>query len=421
MKNFIKNLIKKPILIVCIIALIIYTPFALLMPADTTTRAIITRIGIDSSPDGVEVSAVVFVPTPNTNYTENYKLFSADAENIATALQKISNYSGKKIALNLAEMIVVNESISNENLVIILDALSRNTDIRNNTALICTNESAKDFLNSTLSLNSASDLNINELITFSRDKDYNTESNIESFYQGYFSPQKISMLGYVELTDGDVGLTTTGGSSSSGSVGSGGQSAGGEQSGASEESAKKTTILNEGRVAVYKDGKLKLILTPQELKGLSWFNAKSNESNLTVYNVTDEIFNNATITFKLLRKVVNINVYFSNGVPVIESNVKLVMNIDQVSQEDMDKDALQSELSKVSPELRDKVNSQAKTEFKIVQDLMVAEKLDLVNAYELFSTYCPREFKSFLNSLDDPSNFLEYVIFKLKVTPHVSL
>ena len=421
MKNFIKKLIKKPILIVCIIALIIYTPFALLMPADTTTRAIITRIGIDSSPDGVEVSAVVFVPTPNTNYTENYKLFSADAENIATALQKISNYSGKKIALNLAEMIVVNESISNENLVIILDALSRNTDIRNNTALICTNESAKDFLNSTLSLNSASDLNINELITFSRDKDYNTESNIESFYQGYFSPQKISMLGYVELTDGDVGLTTTGGSSSSGSVGSGGQSAGGEQSGASEESAKKTTILNEGRVAVYKDGKLKLILTPQELKGLSWFNAKSNESNLTVYNVTDEIFNNATITFKLLRKKTSINVYFSNRVPVIESNVKLVMDIDQVSQEDMDKDALQSELSKVSPELRDKVNSQAKTEFKIVQDLMVAEKLDLVNAYELFSTYCPREFKSFLNSLDDPSNFLEYVIFKLKVTPHVSL
>ena len=192
MKNFINNLIKKPILIVCIIALIIYTPFALLMPADTTTRAIITRIGIDSSPDGVEVSAVVFVPTPNTNYTENYKLFFADAENIATALQKISNYSGKKIALNLAEMIVVNESISNENLVIILDALSRNTDIRNNTALICTNESAKDFLNSTLSLNSASDLNINKLITFSRDKVYNTESNIESFYQGYFSPQKIT-------------------------------------------------------------------------------------------------------------------------------------------------------------------------------------------------------------------------------------
>ena len=421
MKNFIKNLIKKPILIVCIIALIIYTPFALLMPADTTTRAIITRIGIDSSPDGVEVSAVVFVPTPNTNYTENYKLFSADAENIATALQKISNYSGKKIALNLAEMIVVNESISNENLVIILDALSRNTDIRNNTALICTNESAKDFLNSTLSLNSAPDLNINELITFSRDKYYNTESNIESFYQGYFSPQKISMLGYVELTDGDFGLTTSGGSSSSGSVGSGGQSAGGEQSGASEESAKKTTILNEGRVAVYKDGKLNLVLTPQELKGLSWFNAKSNESNLTVYNVTDEIFDNATITFKLLRKVTNINVYFSNGVPVIESNIKLVMDIDQVSQEDMDKDALQSELSKVSPELRDKVNSQAKAEFKTVQDLMVAEKLDLVNAYELFSTYCPREFKSFLNSLDDPSNFLEYVIFKLKVTPHVSL
>ena len=97
MKKLINTFIRHPILIVCFIVLVVYTPTALLMPADTSQRAVITRIGIDSAPEGVEVSTIIFVPTPNTSYTENYKLFSAKAENVSLALQKISVYSGKKL------------------------------------------------------------------------------------------------------------------------------------------------------------------------------------------------------------------------------------------------------------------------------------------------------------------------------------
>ena len=416
MKKFIKKMLNKPMLFVFLVVLILYAPIALLMPADTSLRAIVTRIGIDSSPEGVEVSAVVFVPTPNTNYTENYKLFSAEAENVALAFQKISRYVGKKIALNLAEMIVVNEEISNGDLAKVIDSLTRSTDILNNAALICTNQSAKDFLNAALNLNSASDLNVEELIHYSQDKVYNTESNIESFYQGYFSPQKISMLGYIELASGTSGITTSGGSSASGSSGGGENSGGSSSSGASEregqatssgqgessgggEPQKKNTLLNEGRIAVYKDGTLNVVLTPEQLKGLNWLNPRCNESYLTVYNVTDEVFTNATITFKLLRKKLNINVYFVNDIPVFEGNLSLIMEVDQVKQENLDSDIMQPELSVISPELRNKVNMQAKKEFKVAQDLMIENKLDLVHVYD----------------------YLESVIFKLKITPHISL
>ena len=424
MKKFIKKMLNKPMLFVFLVVLILYAPIALLMPADTSLRAIVTRIGIDGSPEGVEVSAVVFVPTPNTNYTENYKLFSAEAENVALAFQKISRYAGKKIALNLAEMIVVNEEISSGDLAKVIDSLTRSTDILNNAALICTNQSAKDFLNATLSLNSASDLNVEELIHYSQDKVYNTESNIESFYQGYFSPQKISMLGYIELASGTNGITTSGGSSASGSSG-GGESSGassGESSGSEGSSGKENkTLLNEGRIAVYKDGTLNVVLTPEQLKGLNWLNPRCNESYLTVYNVTDEVFTNATITFKLLRKKLNINVYFVNDIPVFEGNLSLIMEVDQVKQENLDSDIMQPELSVISPELRNKVNMQAKQEFKVAQDLMIENKLDLVHAYDYFKTFHPKKFERFLNSLDDQSNFLEGVIFKLKITPHISL
>ena len=424
MKKFIKKMLNKPMLFVFLVVLILYAPIALLMPADTSLRAIVTRIGIDSSPEGVEVSAVVFVPTPNTNYTENYKLFSAEAENVALAFQKISRYAGKKIALNLAEMIVVNEEISNGDLAETLDSLTRSTDILNNVSLICTNESAKDFLNATLNLNSASDLNVEELIHYSQDKVYNTESNIESFYQGYFSPQKISMLGYIELASGTSGITTSGGSSASGSSG-GGENSGassGESSGGEGSSGKESkTLLNEGRIAVYKDGTLNVVLTPEQLKGLNWLNPRCNESYLTVYNVTDEVFTNATITFKLLRKKLNINVYFVNDIPVFEGNLSLIMEVDQVKQENLDFDIMQPELSVISPELRNKVNMQAKKEFKVAQDLMIENKLDLVHVYDYFKAFHPKKFERFLNSLYDQSNFLEGVIFKLKITPHISL
>lgn len=424
MKKFIKKMLNKPMLFVFLVVLILYAPIALLMPADTSLRAIVTRIGIDSSPEGVEVSAVVFVPTPNTNYTENYKLFSAEAENVALAFQKISRYAGKKIALNLAEMIVVNEEISSGDLAKVIDSLTRSTDILNNAALICTNQSAKDFLNATLSLNSASDLNVEELILYSQDKVYNTESNIESFYQGYFSPQKISILGYIELASGTSGITTSGGSSASGSSGGGESSSAssGESSGGEGSSGKESkTLLNEGRIAVYKDGTLNVVLTPEQLKGLNWLNPRCNESYLTVYNVTDEVFTNATITFKLLRKKLNINVYFVNDIPVFEGNLSLIMEVDQVKQENLDSDIMQPELSVISPELRNKVNMQAKQEFKVAQDLMIENKLDLVHAYDYFKTFHPKKFERFLNSLDDQSNFLESVIFKLKITPHISL
>lgn len=438
MKKFIKKMLNKPMLFVFLVVLILYAPIALLMPADTSLRAIVTRIGIDSSPEGVEVSAVVFVPTPNTNYTENYKLFSAEAENVALAFQKISRYAGKKISLNLAEMIVVNEEISSGNLAKVIDSLTRSTDILNNAALICTNQSAKDFLNATLNLNSASDLNVEELIHYSQDKVYNTESNIESFYQGYFSPQKISMLGYIELASGTSGITTSGGSSASGSSGGGESSGGSSSSGASEsegqatssgqgessgggEPQKKNTLLNEGRIAVYKDGTLNVVLTPEQLKGLNWLNPRCNESYLTVYNVTDEVFTNATITFKLLRKKLNINVYFVNDIPVFEGNLSLIMEVDQVKQENLDSDIMQPELSIISPELRNKVNMQAKKEFKVAQDLMIENKLDLVHVYDYFKAFHPKKFERFLNSLYDQSNFLEGVIFKLKITPHISL
>ena len=416
MKNKILYLIKNPIILIFLAVLIIYGPFALLMPADTSLRAIITRIGIDAVEQGIELSVVTFVPTPNTNYTENYKLISATGQNLSEAFSKISNYTGKKIALNLSELIVVNEEISNKNLASVLDSLSRNTDMGNGTAVICTNDSAKNFLKTTLKLNSASDLNIEELITYSNDKIFNQKSNIESFYQGFFSHNKISFLGYVELTESDQGLTTSSDSSGGGNASQGSS----ESSEGGENQNENTTISNEGRVAVYKDGRLNSILSTDELKGLNWLNGKYNQTYLTIYDVSDKTYQNADITFKIQNKNVSINTYFLNNTPVCDVTIKLILDISEVKSK-VDEKVLQFELSEMSDDIKNKINYQIKVEFKKVLDIMLEKNLDLINAYDMFMTNHESKFNSYLMSLNDKNDYLQNIIYKIKVIPYVSL
>ena len=427
MKKKIKILLERPILLVALFLLVFYTPFALLMPADTSSRAIIIRLGIDYSGEEIEVSAVTFVPTPNTSYVENYKLVNAKAPTVSEGIYAISNYVGKQIVLNLIDFIVVNEEAARQDLSVMLDGLARNDKIDNDTYIICTNGSSKDFLNATLNLNSASDLNIEEIISYSTRKIYSSDSNIESFYQGYFGTSKISSLGYVELNDGEVGLNTEGGSSAS----EGGQSMqggaqGGAQSGVSDKQnqgseSKKTTLLNEGKMAIFKEGKLKLILDKDELRGLNWANPRPNETYLKIYNVKDDVFKDADLTFEVKHKDATHHAYFVGKLPVFEINLKLDLVLDQIEQGGITEEVLHTQLKTVSGDIIQKINNEIKKDFSVAREIMAKNKLDLLQVYSLFSISTPKEFKSFLNSLEDKTDFIDYINFKIKVEAKIAM
>lgn len=422
MKKFIANLIKYPILIIFIINVVLFLPRAAFLDSDTSMRAILTKIGVDKVEGGVEVSALTFVPTPNLNYQENYKLINATGATIADAIYKIGYYTGKKAALNLVDTIVVGEEIARDDLLTCLDGLARTKNLSNNTSLICTNDTAKNFLLASLNLNAASDLNIEELVSYSKQNIYINESNLEDFYKGYFYPTKVSSMGYIDLESGDTGLKTKENDSSGNAESSSGDS-GSPTASSSENSGEKpkNTIKNEGKVAVFKDGSLKVVLSPTELKGLNWISRNYKRTSVSIKDVNDETFDRANLTFRVSKKRVVNNVYFSGNVPVFESNIHLSLLLDEAHQADADEKMMQSQTVNLSPEIYNKLNEQIKKEFSEGLSVLRENKVDVINSYNMFQNRTGDRFGKFLKSLDDPEDFLNYIIFKIKVDPTIVL
>lgn len=422
MKKFIANLIKYPILIIFIINVILFLPRAAFLDSDTSMRAILTKIGVDKVEGGVEVSALTFVPTPNLNYQENYKLINATGATVADAIYKIGYYAGKKAALNLVDTIVVGEEIARDDLLTCLDGLARTKNLSNNTSLICTNDTAKNFLLASLNLNAASDLNIEELVSYSKQNIYINESNLEDFYKGYFYPTKVSSMGYIDLESGDTGLKTKENDSSGNAESSSGDS-GSPTASSSENSGEKpkNTIKNEGKVAVFKDGSLKVVLSPTELKGLNWISRNYKRTSVSIKDVNDETFDRANLTFRVSKKRVVNNVYFSGNVPVFESNIHLSLLLDEAHQADADEKMMQSQTVNLSSEIYNKLNEQIKKEFSEGLSVLRENKVDVINSYNTFQNRTGDRFEKFLKSLDDPEDFLNYIIFKIKVDPTIVL
>lgn len=422
MKKFIANLIKYPILIIFIINVILFLPRAAFLDSDTSMRAILTKIGVDKVEGGVEVSALTFVPTPNLNYQENYKLINATGATVADAIYKIGYYAGKKAALNLVDTIVVGEEIARDDLLTCLDGLARTKNLSNNTSLICTNDTAKNFLLASLNLNAASDLNIEELVSYSKQNIYINESNLEDFYKGYFYPTKVSSMGYIDLESGDTGLKTKENDSSGNAESSSGDS-GSPTASSSENSGEKpkNTIKNEGKVAVFKDGSLKVVLSPTELKGLNWISRNYKRTSVSIKDVNDETFDGANLTFRVSKKRVVNNVYFSGNVPVFESNIYLSLLLDEAHQSDVNEKMMQSQTVNLSSEIYNKLNEQIKKEFSEGLSVLRENKVDVINSYNTFQNRTGDRFEKFLKSLDDPEDFLNYIIFKIKVDPTIVL
>lgn len=422
MKKFIANLVKYPILIIFIINVILFLPRAAFLDSDTSMRAILTKIGVDKSGDGVEVSALTFVPTPNLNYQENYKLINATGATVADAIYKIGYYAGKKAALNLVDAIVVGEEIAKSDLLTCLDGLARTKNLSNNTSLICTNDTAKNFLLASLNLNAASDLNIEELVSYSKQNIYINESNLEDFYKGYFYPTKVSSMGYIDLESGDTGLKTKENDSSGNEESSSGDS-GSPMAANSENSGEKpkNTIKNEGKVAVFKNGSLKVVLSPAELKGLNWISRNYKRTSVSIKNVNDDTFDGANLTFRVSQKRVVNNVYFAGNVPVFESNIHLSLLLDEAHQNTIDEKMMKSQTVNLSSEIYNKLNEQIKKEFSDGLSVLRENRVDVINSYNLFENRTGDRFEKFLKSLDDPDDFLNYIIFKIKVDPVIVL
>ena len=428
-----KAFIKKPILFAMVLVFF-FIPTGLAKPPEGVDLLHIVTIGIDKIDEGLEVSTLAYVITPTTRYDENFFLLSAKAQSITEALGLISINVGKRLITLHIGVVIINQELANESAVDTFNYLFRSNTITNDTFLLCTTSSAKEMLMSEQSLIQASGINLKEVALYYENYMSLSDINIESFYRGYFSPTKSSIIPLVELVGEDEAIQTTsseqqsvsviqkgesgdtqsesGGSSESeeGSIGESGESEGSSGGG-------PKYIQSTGQAIVFYDGSLRTILSKEELRGLNWIGANTKNTNLHIENVTDENFENAEMYFRIEGDEVKMNSYFANERPVMEIMVKLYVKAGQIIQPDLasKKHNIASDKNYLTETVRNKIENTVKREFSKGLLKIIENQTDIIDIYRTFSLQNYNKFQKWYESLDESKDFLREIDYRVNV------
>lgn len=402
MTSFLKSLAKVPMFWVFVAICLIYGTASLGMPAEIDRYAIVTAVGIDMLPEEeqYEISLLTFIPIAEQGFAETYKVVSSKGRSISEAIDFAGLHLGREIGLSHVKTVVLNREILNENLSKILDYLSRSEHLVSSTKLISTDASAKEFLQAAQSLDSGSAIKISELINFNDEYIYATDSSFESFFKGYFGPTRVSVMPFLTLKSSkSEGLTA---------VGDQGEQNSGEQSAQSKE------IVNNGDAIIFKDGKQKVMVDGIDMKKLNLVHGNFNIGTIVLENYSDDHFDNATLTFEIVEKVMRYRVDYQNGIPVVGLSSRLVVTLSEAeNQQGMV--AKNIEFDSVDQKMLEAIKQKVKNLMGEAIVIMRDNQVDICDFYTLLHNHDKKEFSHFLSLLDDQNDYLNRIVFKVSV------
>lgn len=446
MKKIINGIKRYPFIIVLVIILLFFTPFALFSPGESRRRAIVIAIGLDKLEEEYEISFLTFIPKPNQEFEQSNSVVSGKGSSVSEAILDAQLTLGKDIGLSHAKTTVVNEKMLEEDVSSSLDYLSRVISLPENTVFVCTNTSAKQLLMATDSLEKNLGLKLDQLISYNANDVYITDTSLEAFYKGYYSPHKSSIIGFIE----HVKEEPSGGGQSQGSSGSqeaqsggqgeqagssnasssgggsavasssGGGSSGGDEASQSEGEKQRgslegqSQILNKADAVLLREGKKVAKLDVDNLNSINLLSEKHSLDSITIDNVACECGKIVDMTFLLKNKQVAIQTDFQNGVPLFIANVSIGVQLTEIDTKGQEiKQNAQS--TKISDEIASKLEMKIRSEFAQMLKILRDCKADVMNVYAKFFKNDRKKFENFLSSLDDREDYLNHITFMLNM------
>ena len=433
---------KYPFILVLVIILLFFTPFAIFSPGESRKRAIVLAIGLDKIEDKYEISLLTFIPTPNQEFTESNSVISGIGSSISEAVFDAQLTLGKNIGLSHAKTTVVNEKMLEEDITSSLDYLSLIASLSENTVFICTNSSAKDLLLATSSLEENLGLKLDQLISYNSNEVYTMDTSLEAFYRGYYSPQKSSIIGYIEHVKEDEQNQTSSqdnsqsnSQSESQSGGASGEQSGGDENSSSQSAVKQSNsssqseqksltekdkqrgsisgqseILNIGEAVVLREGKKVAMLDIDNINSLKLLTNKKSFDTIKITDVKYEQDKAFDMAFTIKNKQVAIKTDFQNGVPMFIINLNLGVQLSEIDTKG-EEFKEESQFTQITQEIDAKIQNVLKNEFVKALKILRDSKADVIGVYEKFYRSNRKDFLKFLNNLDDKDDYLNNIVF----------
>lgn len=412
MKKFFKFIFDRPILILFILILLIFVPPMFIMQPQSQVKLIARTLGIDKVGDEIEVTIIYYQPSISQAYTESYNLVSAKGNSLSLALDLAADYTGKQLVLAHMNNIAVSNDIAQDNLVEYLNHLVRAYTINNSINVFVTNVNAKDFLEDSLKSHGKTANQESGIVEHNDRYIVGTSSNIENVMLSCFGPSKTTLIDMLNVSESE-GEDLSGGSQSNAASNSGEGGSGGGSGG--EEEGKTKYLANDGSVAVIRNGKKVGDLTRQEIEALNVINGENEWPKVELKNYTDENFNNATIVLNVPNKYVKYEAYFDGETPTILVKTNMLLTIYEVLQNSQTETIFSPKDLYLNETMQKAIADKLKSDFYPVYQKLKDLDADVFDFYSLLHKKCQKEFDNYLQSLENPDEYIKGIKVILQV------
>ena len=388
-------------------------------PAQSQTQAIVTALAIDKTEENlIEVSAVILTPVQGSSTKR--KAYSAEGMDITSAINNISLQLGKQIGFGQCDIMALGDNLCEENAMKALDYLNRTKRVGRNAVLINFSGETQDFANCVVQLNDNMSLKVSEIINFNREYIVATETNIESFFKGYYGDLSLSIMPKIKVSETEevnavkIKVEDSGTSqSSSGDGGGTSPSSGGGQ-------GKELYFANDGTTSVFREGKKFAEISPDDVKYINLMQPENVLGTFVLEGVNSNLFNNARVVLDLTNKEMKYKLSFDNGKPKISYEIDLYIVLDEIIESEKTENLLHTENWFVDDSVVNGLKSKVQENLDKVVNKLKSQNIDMIEVYDKFYKFKNKKFTQFLNSLENKQDFLKDVIFDYKITIHSS-
>ncbi len=370
--------------------------------------SIATAIGLDKSENELEVSVQVVVPQPGSNYSPKYVIATAKGKNLPEAIENIELKLGQEIGLAHCFVIVLGDKVCEDNLASTLDYLMRSNIMGNNSALLHTDGKAKELLEQSSKLSESDVNNLQHIAKYNQEHYSSSNTDLVSFFNAYASNCPFCVVGSLNVDDSN--------SSQSQEQGQSQQNQGQEQNkGGSDQKVLK----NEGEAIVFKNGKKLTKLKKEDLNNFGWLDSKAQKGFLILEHVSNDLFDDATITLHIKNKSVNFSASLENNIPVLTANIFFEAFVESI--EDGKKEITGAHQNLCTQDFQEQIDKKIKEQISDAIKLSKEKNFDIIGVFNVFNTKNHKKWKEFLQNLANPEDYMQEIEVISNISMHHKL
>lgn len=407
MKKFKSIFGPRKLLIWLFVLLMIVTIPEITKPAMSQTEAIVTLLCVDKIDENFEVAASVL--TPADGKKPNYVFYYANGQTLGEAMDNVSLSIGKEMGFSQCEVMAFGDNLSEQGVISALDFMVRLKKISNNAVLINFGGTTKDFSKAIYKLFIEKQLKIEQIINSDKKYILSNHTSIDNFYRGYFSPISVAVLPKLtvktEKTDNAIQVASSGENSEQAS----------DTKGSEMQQKEELYLLNDGTMGVFKKGKKQFELDFATVQKINLFVNKDYQGLLNILDVTDNVYDHATVVMNITKTRPKIKVDFKNGKPSYTLDLNLVMYIEEIVQKEQSSTFMRRNKEFYTSTLLEKIKQKVNDQLNDAAQFCKTNNVDLINVYQNFNCFKNKQFKEYLNKVGK-QNYLQDVDFNFNVT-----